>query len=268
VKDSVVVRRALPEDYAAFTRLFPELLVDDPVPSAEVWGSVLAPTTVVAVGGREVLGYCYFQAYAEVGYVRNLVVAPGARRSGVGQALLRATGEHLRAIGKTSWRLNVMPDNHAALALYTSVGMRTKYASKSFKLPWQALGALPNGNATPRALSPDRDAALEARFDVPRGQLATARTLGRILLEAVSHAEHVEPEPVGLAVFDPKFPGAFPFRVANLEAVRALLTAMRQHVPNDEHVSLVVESDPPLARLLKEVGASVRHEILHLEGSL
>jgi GNAT superfamily N-acetyltransferase len=259
------IRRAALEDYSSFARLFPELFVDDPVPGPQVWATTYVPSTWIAARGVEVLGYCYCQHYAETGYVRNIVVAPPARKLGVGRALMQVTADELRANGKRGWRLNVKADNVAALALYGRLGMTRKYGSYSFRLSWSALSALPAGSASVRTLTDARDATFEALFDLPGGQLASARSLGRILLEAVATSEQ---PPVGLAVFDPRFPGAFPFRVTELGAVTPLLAAMRQLVPNDEYVNLVAEDDERLVALLQRVGASLRHEIAHLTGAL
>ena len=261
----VVGRRATPEDYPSFARLFPELLVDDPVPGPETWTKTFVPSTWVAVRAAEVLGYCYFQEYANSGYVRNIVVAPLVRRLGVGRALMQGAANELRSHGKKSWRLNVKADNVAALALYERLGMRQKYAAYSFRLSWSALSALPAGSAVVRSLTEDRQATLEALFDLPGGQLASARALGRVLLEAVSTSGTA---PVGLAVFEPRFPGAFPFRVTELSAGTPLLSAMRELVPTDEYVNLVAEDDEGLAALLRSVGADLRHEIVHLTGAL
>lgn len=259
------VRRAAPEDYPSFARLFPELLVDDPVPGPEAWAATFVPSTLVAARGVEVLGYCYCQKYVASGYVRNVVVAPRARQKGIGRALMQATAEELRSHGKSRWCLNVKPDNLAALALYERMGLRHQYRSYSFRLRWDALGALPSGDAAVQSLPNERDGALEALFDLPAGQLAFARGLGRILLQVSTKGRRA---PLGVAVFDPKFPGAFPFRVTDLEAVAPLLQAMRQYVPTDEYVTLGVEDDERLAALLAGVGASLRHEIAHLVGAL
>jgi GNAT superfamily N-acetyltransferase len=259
------IRRATPDDYLSFSRLFPELLVDDPVPGPEVWASTCLPSTWVAVRAAEMLGYCYCQKYAESGYVRNVVVAPIARRAGVGRALMQATADELRSHGSSSWRLNVKATNHAALALYARMGMQQKYRSCSFRLSWSALTALPGGDALARPLIDARDATLEALFDLPGGQLASARSLGRSLLEAITPNGDA---PLGLAVFDPKFPGAFPFRVTELRAVTPLLQAMRQLVPTDDYVNLVAEDDERLVALLESVGADLRHEIAHMVGAL
>jgi GNAT superfamily N-acetyltransferase len=260
-----IVRRATPEDYPSFARLFPELLVDDPVPGPETWASTFVPSTWVAARDAVVIGYCYCQKYTTSGYVRHVVVAPHARKAGVGRALMQATLDELRLHGKTQWCLNVKPDNEAALALYERMGLRQTYRSCSFRFSWSALGALPAGNAVVRALTDEREATLETLFDLPGGQLAFARSLGRILLEATSGDGQ---GPLGLASFDATVPGAFPFRVTDLDAVAPLLQAMRQSVPTDEYLNLVAEDDERLVALLVGVGASLRHEIAHLAGAL
>ena len=260
-----VVRPATPEDYAAFARLFPELEVDDPVPGPAMWASEYAPFAWIAEARGAILGYCYCQEFEDAGYVRNVVVAPSARRRGVGRALMDAVAGGLRARGKRSWRLNVKPDNVAALALYARMGLKPRYSSRSLRFPWRALAALPAGNARVRVPSPAREAALERLFELPRGQIAFARDRGRVLLEALEAASD---RPIGLAVFDPKFPGAFPFRATEVDAVQPLLVAMRGHVMDDEHVNLVAEDDERLVQFLIRAGATVREGFLHMYGSL
>jgi GNAT superfamily N-acetyltransferase len=257
------IRPASGGDYAAFASLFPELEVDDPVPPSQVWESVMAPCTRVAVAGEDVIAYCLFQEYEDTGYVRHLVVAPRARRRGVGRALLRDVAGRLRRNGKGFWRLNVKPDNHAALALYQGLGMSVQYPATSLRLPWTALESIPSGQAVARELAPARDSILEGLFDLPRGQLAYARSQGRLLLEAVS-----DQRPTGVAVFDASYPGAFPFRVVETDAVAPLLIAIRARVPEHEVVNLVAEDDPRLSAMLIAAGAAVRDEILHLKGQL
>jgi len=263
---SFAVRRALESDHSAFAALYPELKVNDSVPGRHVWEAEIAPFAWVAAMGDDVVGYCYCQEYDDTGYLRNLVVAARARRRGVGRALMQTAAAHLRRKGKQFWRLNVKPDNEAALALYEQMGLRVQYASTALRLPWQALDAIPDGKAAVRPLSPARDAAIESRFELPRGQIAFARGLGRLLFEAVAAASD---GPAGLAVFDPGFPGAFPFRVVDLEALAPLLRTLRSHArPGDDFVGLVAEDDPRLVELLVRAGAEVRDEMLHLQGTL
>ncbi len=261
----LAIRPASGGDYAAFASLFPELGVDDPVPPRQIWESVLAPYTLVAVAGEDVVGYCFFQEYEDTGYVRHLVVAPRAQRRGVGRALMQDVAGRLRKNGKRFWRLNVKVDNHAALALYQGMGMNVQYPATSLRLPWTALESIPSGTAVTRELAPARDSILEGLFDLPRGQLAYARRQGRLLLEAVSGSDQT---PTGVAVFDASYPGAFPFRVVETDAVAPLLTAIRAHVPEHKVVNLVAEDDARLSAMLIAAGATVRAEILHLKGQL
>lgn len=259
------IRPASGGDYAAFASLFPELEVDDPVPPPQVWESVLAPCCRVAVAGEDVVGYCFFQEYEDTGYIRHLVVAPRAQRRGIGRALMQDVAGRLRSSGKRFWRLNVKPDNRAALALYQGMGLSVQYPATSLRLPWTALESIPPGLAVARELAPARDSILENLFDLPRGQLAYARRQGRLLLEAVSGPDQ---RPAGVAVFDSSYPGSFPFRVIETDAVAPLLTAIRVHVPAHEVINLVTEDDARLSAMLIAVGAKVRDEILHLKGQL
>jgi GNAT superfamily N-acetyltransferase len=261
----VVIRRASAADYRAFTRLFPELGVDEPRPGRGAWASAYVPFTLIAAEGADVLGYCYTQEFDDTGYVRNVVVAPGARRRGVGRALMEATAWHLRAQGKAHWRLNVGPRNAAALALYEGLGLRTLYASRALRVPWQSVTSLPASPTQVHELPPARDEELERELALPRGQLAHARGVGRLVLAAAPNAAA---RCVGLAVFSPGFPGAFPFRALDNPAVRALVEAMHAHVPACPHINLVIDDDEPLVRLLLATGAEARGDFLHLAAPL
>jgi ribosomal protein S18 acetylase RimI-like enzyme len=260
----VAVRLADAGDYAAFTRLFPELGVDDPLPTPAVWASAFAPYTRVATEGSEVVGYCYTQEYDDTGYVRHLVVAPSARRRGVGRALMLETARHLRALGKTGWRLNVGARNAAAHALYGGLGLRQLYESQAVRAPWSSAAALPETRLSARELPPARDGELERLFALPRGQLAAARATKRLVISALDAGGAC----VGLAVFSPSFPGAFPFRALDRAATRPLLEAMRPHVEASPFVNLVIDDDAALVELLLAAGAEVRGHFFHFGGAL
>lgn len=260
------IRQALDGDYETFTELFPELGVDDPVTPMEVWSTTMRPSTWIALERGDAVGYCYCQSYADTGYVRHVVVAPRARGRGVGRALLTAVAAHLRRGGQTTWRLNVRPNNTAARRLYERMGFTVAYESVALRLPWDALSRLPAGCAEVRPFGPEDDGHVESTFALPAGQLATARAAHRVLLLATDASAR---ETTGLAVFDPGFPGAFPFRVVEPDALEPLLRAMRTHArPSDTFVALVTEDDAALAQRLVALGAIVRDEILHMSGSI
>lgn len=60
--------------------------------------------------------------------LNDLFVAPDARRSGVGKALLNASAEHARALGAAGLWLQTELDNAAAQALYESLGWKRDQA--------------------------------------------------------------------------------------------------------------------------------------------
>ena len=160
----IATRPARPDDYPVFTRLSPELQVDDPIPSAEHWTAEIAPTTLIAERGGRPVGYGFFQVLHGIGYVRNVVSAPEARRSGVGRALMSAMAAHFRSRGATAWCLNVKPTNLPAVTLYESLGMKLMHASAALRIQWDKLDELPPDppNAVVTFISRTDDAELES----------------------------------------------------------------------------------------------------------
>lgn len=263
--EAALVRNATAEDYPAFVQLFKELEAPDPTPLFEIWQHELVATTKVACAGGVVVGYCYFEEYAESGYVRHLAVAPGSRRRGVARSLMKAVGDYLWARGKKTWRLNVKPGNVAAIELYTRFGLRVLYTSKALRFPWSGLSALPDTASRAVVLEPPMDAEFEELFSLPPGQLGLARAHGHVLLAVVASDARRR---LGVAVFNPKFPGASPFHLREPSAVRAVLDRMYEHATEKAYVSLFVEDNPPLVALLESVGATVNLELLRMQGEI
>jgi GNAT superfamily N-acetyltransferase len=263
---SFLARRAVPADYDIFTRLFPELGVPDPIPERTQWVADMCPDTLILEHEGAAVGYSWAKAFGAAAHVYNVVVAKASRGLGAGRALMAAIAEQLRDAGATSWALNVRIDNVPAVRLYERFGFRTTYRSTAVELPWVGVAALPRDAAVPSAhlVEPSEDAALEAQFSVMAGRLADYRAHGRVLLALTEVGM-----PVGLASFDPSFPGAFPFKVARPGLAAALLDAMRPHArPGDTFVRLVAENDEPLADAFRTAGARVRLETFHMEGEL
>ena len=71
------------------------------------------------------------------------------------------------------------------------------------------------------------------------------------------------------AVFDPTFPGAYPFRAKTIDDATSLLHALRPHArPNDDIINVVTEDQEALADALIAIGATVRIETMHMRGPL
>ena len=265
---TIEIRPARPDDYAVFTRLSPELHVDDPMPSAERWTSDIAPTTLIAERAARPVGYGFFQVLHGIGYVRNVVSAPEARRTGVGKALMAAMAARFRAHGAKAWCLNVKPTNLPAVRLYESLGLKQMYASAALRIQWDKLEALPPDppNAVVTIIAPADDAELETALGLASGLLADYRDKRRTLLQ-IRHA--ATREPLGAAAFDPSFPGAFPFRVRTPKHAALLLRAMRAHALSEhDWVQLVIEDHAELIERLKNAGASLYLEFVHYRGDL
>ncbi|MCY1066706.1 GNAT family N-acetyltransferase [Nannocystis sp. RBIL2] len=263
-------RPAAHDDYATFVRLFPELDTGDPIPSPAHWAAEIVPGTWLFEQDGEAVGYLFFERLDGVGYIRHVVVAPERRGQGIGVAMLRAAAAELRAVGCATWCLNVKPGNLPAVGLYQRLGMREAYRSTALRFAWAQSDALPacERSLETRAIEPADDAAIEAAFSLPRGQLAGGRAAGRVLLRLVDPAE---PSAVhlGFASFNPDFPGAFPFRVADPEFAAPLLAGLRPHARADKpDMGIVAEADPGLTARMVAVGARVHMEFSHYKGQV
>ena len=260
-----VIRDARPADHAAFARLFPELGVDDPLPSRERFTDELLARVIIATLDDQVVGYALFEVLAETGYIRNLVTDPACRRTGVGRALMAAMRARFLARSATMWCLNVKPDNVAAITLYERCGLRPAYHSSMVRLPTGTpLPASPDGVSV-IASPPGDDDLIEPRFGLLRGQLASAR------LRPSRHVLQLrrEDEPVGIGVFSAAIPGSFPFRFHDPTLAAAFLAHLRTLAPADaRYVQVGIEDDPALRDAVIALGGSLRLEILHMRGAL
>jgi ribosomal protein S18 acetylase RimI-like enzyme len=254
------VRPAVPADYSTFVRLFPELGVDDPILEERRFVRELVPSTLIAEGDTGAGGYAFFQLMDGTAYVRHLITAPEARRRGVGRALMSAIAERARAANCTTWCLNVKPDNVAAIALYESCGLRREHLSRALRINWSAVPVAED--ATARTIEREDDARVEQTMGLRRGQLEISRKNGRVLLMLESNAEIV-----GVASFEPEFPGAFPFRVARPELAWTLLHALRPHARHP-FTNVATEGQPEVAAALVAGGATVRLDTVHMSGPL
>lgn len=258
---------AAPEHFEVWARLFRELGVDDPLPTAVAWLNTQGPDTFFAELDGEIVGYGYGQVLGASGYVRNVVVAPTARGRGLGRAIVLELGRRMAAAGCTSWQLNVKVDNEPALELYRSVGMRGDYRTWVVRIALDTpLALAPSPSAVASHEPPaELDAQLEREFEVAPGLLARHRTRpgARVL------AFEFEGRPTALAPFDPHFPGCFPFRLRDARAALGVLERLLELVPPGRpHLQLVIERDEAAARALLAAGARAVFEIQHMHGPL
>lgn len=256
-------RPAREGDHPAVAELFLALETNEPAPSeARFVGEMMATTRVAEHDGR-VSAYLFYQLIGETLYVRHVATAKERRREGAARALFRDTKELGRAAGAREICLNVKPDNTSAIRLYESEGLARAYASAAFRLHFSTFPVSSVRDPVTCPLAPELDAALEARFGLPGGQLAMARGLpNRVVLGATRDGA-----PVGVACFDRGFPGCFPFRADTAETAAALVEACRAVTASDE-MGLVVEDAPQIEAWLESEGLTPHLRIEHYRGPL
>ncbi|HEY5937808.1 MAG TPA: GNAT family N-acetyltransferase [Kofleriaceae bacterium] len=261
----LAIRDATPDDYADYARLFPELGVDDRLPSHQRFTDELLARTLVASEDGTIVGYALCEVLADVGYIRNLVSDPARRRTGIGVALMAALRDRFLARGATAWCLNVKPDNAAAVGLYERCGLRAAYRSWTLRVPSSVQLPPVPANVTIADSPSEDDAVIEAKFGLLRGQLASGRSRPSRRCVQLRRGE----DPVGIGIFSPAIPGAFPFRISDPALAAAFLAQLRALAPTDAtHVQVVVEDDGPLHDAILALGGYLLLEILHMRGPL
>lgn len=254
-----------PRHYDEFARLFPELGLDDPVPSFEVWAQHMAADTLFLEEHGVVVAYAWFYALGDQGFVRHVIVDRAARGRGLGAQVMRVIADRLRDRGCWSWQLNVRPDNLPAVALYRSLGFATDFSTWVVRISRECIAGFTRPPFAAFELDPTYDAHAEVEFALTPGLLNKLRTGRDVRVFAVQTDQRL----VALARFDPHFPGAFPFFARDDQSACALLEAMVAFTPADRAwLQLVIERDPRLASAVIEAGAVPMYEIHHMVASI
>ncbi len=260
-----MIRPAEPDDYEAYTRLFAELAIPDPVPTRERFVDSLLPRLSVAVRDGAVVGFCSWRPYGPLAHVVQIAVDRAVRGQRIGEQLLSHVRGLAIAAGCTRWYLNVKRDNTSAIKLYERVGLRRELESVVVSIAWRCLSPHP---VTGGLLEPSEDAVAAERFAVPPERLAMWRSQGargRFHLVALRDGDEI----TGIAAFDPDFPGAAMFRAVRPALAADLLEAMRPFaLPAFDFVRATVEGDRPLADALIALGAETLFELHRLSAPL
>jgi len=260
------VRDGTLADHPVIARLFLELGVPDPVPTAEQLASTMLPRVVVATDGADVIGYAHYRSYGPTAHVAHVVTDPRARGRGVGQALLAAVRARAVAEGCVRWFLNVKKENAPARRLYDRAGLRVEHEAWPLRAEWSSLLALEGARgavASAVSATATDDERLAERFGVDAGRVALARARPGVVVLVLSE----QGSPCAFAAFDPAFPGVYPLAVARLDLARPLFDALHPHARHP-HVYVTVERDRALADCLRGAGAVLLFEILRMGAPL
>jgi ribosomal protein S18 acetylase RimI-like enzyme len=199
----------------------------------------------IAVRAAEPVGLGNLGLRGEDAWIGGVGVVPGARRSGVGDALMRALHEQAQERGVRRVWLEVIVENTGAVAVYEKLGYRTVRDVEV----WSLRGA--EGEHTGREV-----AVAEAKARLPERHEPWQRADGTL-----AHYDDVR----GLVTDD----GAMLFCVRSSAQLQQyagepepLLRALRTF--GDAYI-LNLPADDPAASVLRELGASVvvrQHEML------
>lgn len=80
----------------------------------------------------EILGYIGFWTIVDEMHISTIATAPGWRRQGIGEALLRAALRKARQMGAALATLEVRVSNHAAIKLYEKYGFEVVGRRKGY----------------------------------------------------------------------------------------------------------------------------------------
>ena len=264
-------RPAEPSDYEAFTRLLPELRTPDPTPSPERWRDDLCRRAVILETDGAPVGYGLWAILREAAHVIHVVIGPEARGRGAGRALMQAIATQIQAAGAERWYLYVKTDNTPAIGLYERFGFTRHHDATALAFPWSGLANLPRAPETvlARPAKPEEDAALESAFELPSGGLAQyGRGPGQVVYRLIA-PERPDDMRIGVATFDPAFPGGRYLAVARPALATALLEALQPLArPGDAIANLMIEGDPELVAILIAAGARVHFELVQMTGRI
>ncbi|MGO8996146.1 MAG: GNAT family N-acetyltransferase [Polyangiaceae bacterium] len=265
---TLVARDARAEDYPAFARLFLELKVPDPTPSAEQFDARIRPSTFFLFEGERPIAYSFWQALGEVARVIHVVVDPTAQGRGVGRALLREVGTRGMRAGCSRWTLHVKPDNVPARRLYERCGMRVVARSRSMEIAWSEVERLPLGESEGETeafhVRPEEEAQVEGAAGLLAGQIGALRKGGGWVFLGLRRGDEI----VAFAAFDPSFPGAMPFVAPRPWLTRRLLEAMRPHALAKHAGVRFPAMNDEVWGAAEGAGARVILETLRMEGPI
>lgn len=264
-------REATPADYALFTRLFPELGVSDPTPTAAQFVTRMLPRVLVVDENGAGVAYAFWQVYGRTAHVVHVVVDPRARGRGAGRVLMREVRARVRAEGCARWYLNVKQDNPAAIRLYERSGLAIEQEGWALDARWEQLAALPVAPSgrpgeehAPFVPSAGDDEDIASRLDLLVERIAQLRARPGVVLLAMRDDHRL---PVAFAAFDPAFPGVYPVRVTRVDLARPLFLALRTHARLDS-VKVFVEGHRALYAALRAVGGQLHHALYRMGAPL
>lgn len=127
-ESQVRIRPARDADLAALIALENRVFTSDRLSARQMRHHLANPRAgmLVATLRGDIVGVAvvFFHASHRIARLYSIAVAPEARGTGIGEAMLAAAERHARTRGASAMRLEVRTDNAAAQALYERRGYR------------------------------------------------------------------------------------------------------------------------------------------------
>jgi ribosomal protein S18 acetylase RimI-like enzyme len=264
-----ITRDACRGDHVAFLSFWGYLGLDQGPPDVAWWDEHLRPRTMFLEDREtgQLVGYALTFAFGDRGDVRQIAVDAGMRGQGVGKALMSAVKERLVAEGAKDWRLEVKQENAAGIALYRAVGMDVIRELVSMRMTVdqvRAFAATRSGSLRVEDVRPEEDAAVEATWDLGRGQLARWRRArgpnARLMKIADRALAQYTPD------FTPEWGLVFPLYAIDREHAAAIFGAV-----TEMEMSPFIEMQFPdgvAAQALQRAGATVLERLYEMGGPI
>ena len=123
---------------------------------------ILLDHSLIAMSGAEPIGLALLARRGERGWVSGLGVLPEQRRQGVARQLMQGVMDNARSLRLKHLQLEVLSNNHAAIALYTDLGWQMGRELLVWERP-ESQGPLPIHRE--RAVEMEPDFLLQNYFD-------------------------------------------------------------------------------------------------------
>jgi predicted GNAT family acetyltransferase len=210
----------------------------------------------------ELAAYALTFPFGDRGDVRQIAVAAEYRGRGVGKRIMQVVAEHFRQAGVRDWRLEVRANNAAGIGCYRSVGMEVLHAMETVRISREVAKRFAKRGPI-ELVDPGEDGAVEARWDLGRGQMARWR-------KARPTAVMWQVRDRGLTHYQPTYAPThglmFPFRAADAECAAMLIGAALDHGIAHEVESVLV--DPLAIEALRDAGARTIETLYEMGGPL
>lgn len=129
----IQIRQIVPDDVQALL-LIERLCFSTPWSETSFLSEIRSQRTLALLAELEgqIVGYVFIQLVADECHLHDLAVHPQWQRRGIAKRLMQAALQEIEGSDKRFFFLEVRASNHAAIALYASLGFRVYATRKAY----------------------------------------------------------------------------------------------------------------------------------------